>query len=156
MACRLNSLIRIKKLIEQPLKRHFSTTQATTALRVKETVSKEITVIEGEKVDSGWEGKILKTAELKNDACPICRLNVEIKYTDVLILQQFLNDKGGLLPRRATGVCQKSQNELQTAVHKAQRAGLMPQFRPPPKEGRPRKFPVSNFKWKRFPAYYDD
>ncbi|XP_061163853.1 sodium- and chloride-dependent taurine transporter-like isoform X2 [Saccostrea echinata] len=112
--------------------------------------------IEGEKVDSGWEGKILKIDELKNDACPICRLNVEIKYTDVLILQQFLNDKGGLLPRRATGVCQKSQKDLQTAVHKAQRAGLMPQFRPPPKEDRPRKYPVSNFKWKRFPAYYDN
>lgn len=37
--------------------------------------------IEGEKVESPWKGKVLKSDELNNDACPICRLNLDIKYT---------------------------------------------------------------------------
>nr|XP_034303730.1 28S ribosomal protein S18a, mitochondrial [Crassostrea gigas] len=123
--------------------------------QVKETrESKDVIIIEGEKVESPWKGKVLKSDELNNDACPICRLNLDIKYTDVLILRQFMTEKGGMLPRRATGVCKKSQKELQDAIHKAQRAGLMPELRPQPK--RQRMYPVSNFMWKRFPAFYDD
>lgn len=36
-----------------------------------------------------------------------------------------MTEKGGMLPRRATGVCKKSQKELQDAIHKAQRAGML-------------------------------
>lgn len=36
-----------------------------------------------------------------------------------------MTEKGGMLPRRATGVCNKSQKELQDAIHKAQRAGML-------------------------------
>lgn len=46
-------------------------------------------------------------------------------FQDVLILRQFMTEKGGMLPRRATGVCKKSQKELQDAIHKAQRAGML-------------------------------
>ncbi|XP_065931121.1 large ribosomal subunit protein mL66 isoform X2 [Magallana gigas] len=145
----------VRNVLQRSMIRQFSTSQSVFAIKVKETrESKDVIIIEGEKVESPWKGKVLKSDELNNDACPICRLNLDIKYTDVLILRQFMTEKGGMLPRRATGVCKKSQKELQDAIHKAQRAGLMPELRPQPK--RQRMYPVSNFMWKRFPAFYDD
>ncbi|XP_022327140.1 large ribosomal subunit protein mL66-like [Crassostrea virginica] len=145
----------LTNIFQKSLIRQFSTSQSVFAIKVKETkTAKDVTVVEGERVESPWKNNVLKSDELKNEACPICRLNLDIKYTDVLILHQFLTDKGRLLPRRATGVCLKSQRKLQEAIHKAQRAGLMPQLRPASR--RERVFPIANFKWKRFPSYYDD
>lgn len=60
-------------------------------------------------------GMFIKMAELK----------LVMIFQDVLVLRQFMTEKGGMLPRRATGVCKKSQKELQDAIHKAQRAGML-------------------------------
>ena len=45
-------------------------------------------------------------------------------FQDVLILSQFLRDDGCMLPKRATGLCDKAQKNLSRLVWKAQRAGM--------------------------------
>ncbi|XP_072013376.1 large ribosomal subunit protein mL66-like [Amphiura filiformis] len=64
-------------------------------------------------------------------ACPICSRNLKVTYKDVLILSQFINPQGGLLPRRLTGVCKKQQDHLAKCLHQAHITGLIPNHKPP-------------------------
>ncbi|ELT88697.1 hypothetical protein CAPTEDRAFT_28376, partial [Capitella teleta] len=73
---------------------------------------------------------------------------------DVLILSQFLRSDGCLLPRRVTGLCEKAQRRLKTLVHQSQRAGLMPELKPPHPKGKERKMENSQYKWKKYNVYY--
>ncbi|XP_071504366.1 large ribosomal subunit protein mL66-like [Diadema antillarum] len=69
--------------------------------------------------------------ENPHGACPICSRNLRITYKDVLILSQFVDKDGTLLPRSLTGVCSKQQRVLQECVERALEAGLLPDHRPP-------------------------
>ncbi|KAL2082113.1 hypothetical protein ACEWY4_021931 [Coilia grayii] len=69
--------------------------------------------------------------------CPIYRWNLQNKYnyTDVLLLSQFIRSDGGMLPRRVTGLCAPEHYKIAACVRMAQRAGLLPDHRPPLPEG---------------------
>lgn len=69
--------------------------------------------------------------------CPICRWNLKHKYSyeDVLLLCQFIRPRGGMLPRRITGLCQEEHRKIEECVKMAHRAGLFPNHRPQLPEG---------------------
>ncbi|KOC59749.1 28S ribosomal protein S18a, mitochondrial [Habropoda laboriosa] len=88
----------------------------------------------------------------KNGACPICSSGLDIKHTDVLILNQFVRSDGYILPRRITGLCNVQQKRISSLIIMAQSAGLM--LRADPKGGL--LHPLRRRKWKKFNTYFDE
>jgi small subunit ribosomal protein S18 len=60
----------------------------------------------------------------------VCRFCVEkiddINYKDVRLLQQFVAERGKIVPRRLTGVCTPHQRRLSTAIKRARNIALLP------------------------------
>ena len=60
----------------------------------------------------------------------MCRFCVEkidaIDYKDVRLLQQFVAERGKIVPRRLTGVCTPHQRRLTTAIKQARNIALLP------------------------------
>ncbi|XP_046828900.1 39S ribosomal protein S18a, mitochondrial [Vespa crabro] len=90
--------------------------------------------------------------KFKEGACPICSIGLDVKYTDVLILSQFVRSDGCMLPRRITGLCNTQQKRITTMVAMAQKAGLMSNLTP----ARSKKDPTKRYHWKKFNTYYDE
>ncbi|XP_075235686.1 mitochondrial ribosomal protein S18A [Lycorma delicatula] len=130
----------------------------TPVSRVKEiVVNKEgkNTIIEGVILPSPREGYMLKTLHLhehEKEACPICRLNLDVKHTDVLILSQFIRSDGCMLPRRVTGLCRLQQKRVSKMVTMALKAGLMPNRAP----ANSKRDPSNRDKFKKNHRYYDE
>ncbi|XP_065205730.1 large ribosomal subunit protein mL66 [Planococcus citri] len=104
----------------------------TAALGIKEIVEKKEgkrTIVEAVVKESGREPYIVKT-EHDEYACPLCRLNMHINHTDVLILSQFVRSNGLMLPARITGLCRMQQVRMSKLVSMAHIAGLMPTLVP--------------------------
>ena len=59
-----------------------------------------------------------------------CRFTVEkiewVDYKDVLLLKDFINDNGKIIPARITGTKSKYQRQLSTAVKRARFLALLP------------------------------
>ncbi|XP_063079484.1 39S ribosomal protein S18a, mitochondrial [Engraulis encrasicolus] len=102
-------------------------------VKVVEKQEKKTTTLEGVTVD------VLGGPEPPNPSahCPIYRWNLQNKYdyTDVLLLRQFIRSDGGMLPRRVTGLCTPEHYKIAACVRMAQRAGLLPDHKPPLPEG---------------------
>ena len=47
-------------------------------------------------------------------------------YKNIDQLKKFINEKGKILPRRATGACAKHQREITTAVKRARHIAIIP------------------------------
>jgi small subunit ribosomal protein S18 len=59
--------------------------------------------------------------------CKFCVEKLEyIDYKDVKMLQQFIPERGKILPRRISGVCAMHQRKLQTAIKRARLLALLP------------------------------
>ena len=60
----------------------------------------------------------------------VCRFCVEkidsINYKDVRLLQQFVAERGKIVPRRLTGVCTPHQRRLTAAIKQARNIALLP------------------------------
>ncbi|XP_014665612.1 PREDICTED: uncharacterized protein LOC106807695 [Priapulus caudatus] len=119
------------------------------AKQIKRTESGNTTVIEAVPIEVKDRSKQLLSVDDPHGACPLCRLGIEISHTDVLVIRQFLSDEGRLLPRRITGLCQKSQWKMQRTLQQAQRAGLLRTLLP-----RNQKY-IPPGKWKKYNSYYD-
>merc|ERR1712071_18165 len=85
-------------------------------------------------------------------SCYMCKLNLDLKHTDVLILNQFLRSDGCMLPQRITGLCKRQQKRVSTLVTMAQKAGLMSSINPPGSKKNPRL----RYKWKQWNSYWDE
>ncbi|KAK2726678.1 large ribosomal subunit protein mL66-like [Artemia franciscana] len=85
-------------------------------------------------------------------ACPLCRIGIPVMHTDVLIISQFVNSKGGIMPRKVTGLCKRMQKRIDYLVPMAQRAGLLMNLTP----DYSKKDPKRRRGWKRFNTYYDE
>ncbi len=51
---------------------------------------------------------------------------LEIDYKDIDRLQNYVNDRGKILPRRVTGNCSKHQRKLTTEIKRARQVALLP------------------------------
>ncbi len=49
-----------------------------------------------------------------------------IDYKDVDTIQRYVNDRGKILPRRATGNCAKHQRKVTEEIKKARQVALLP------------------------------
>lgn len=100
----------------------------TPVLRIKHIEEKEegnVTVIEGHYLDHNYDKIVVKGPNFDKGCCPLCDLNLPLRYTDVLIIQQFLKPgKGTVLSRRVTGLCAQQQQNIDRLAYQAGKAGL--------------------------------
>jgi len=61
--------------------------------------------------------------------CLMCAGKVELDYKNPEILRKFVNEKGKILSRRATGTCAHHQREVSKTIKRARAIALMPYTR---------------------------
>jgi len=61
-----------------------------------------------------------------NKPCPFCETKKEPDYKDVKALEIGLSPKKRIVSRRYTGVCQKHQRRLTSAIKQARHLALLP------------------------------
>ena len=75
----------------------------------------------------GQQGGKKKFFYRRKRVCKFCVEKIEyIDFKDVKTLQQFIPERGKILPRRISGTCALHQRELQSAIKRARIAALLP------------------------------
>ncbi len=75
----------------------------------------------------GPQGGKKKFFYRRKRVCKFCVEKLEyIDYKDVKMLQQFIPERGKILPRRISGTCALHQRKLQNAIKRARIAALIP------------------------------
>ena len=65
--------------------------------------------------------------KIRKKVCPLCSdKNLVLDYKNAEQLRKFVNDKGKILPRRATGACAKHQRTITLAVKRARHIAVLP------------------------------
>ena len=68
-----------------------------------------------------------KFRKMRKKVCPLCAdKNLVLDYKNADQLKKFVNDKGKILPRRATGACAKHQRDITLAVKRARQIAVLP------------------------------
>ncbi len=63
----------------------------------------------------------------RKKVCKFCVEKIDsIHYRDVRLLQQFVAERGKIVPRRLTGVCTPHQRRLTRAIKQARNIALLP------------------------------
>lgn len=136
--------------------RFFSPSCLRTIREIQITETEKAIVIEGVEQPSGREPYLVQVptpAHGCSDKChPLCKLEFvhEIKYTDVLILHQFMSKTGTIIEREVTGLCARQHKRMEKLIKMAQKAGLMPHEQDiywDRKQERP---------WERLNSYWDE
>jgi small subunit ribosomal protein S18 len=59
--------------------------------------------------------------------CKICAQKIEyLDYKDVKLLQNYIPERGKIIPRRISGVCASHQRQLTLAIKRARHIALIP------------------------------
>src|SRR5512146_2614276 len=75
----------------------------------------------------GPQGGKKKFFYRRKRVCKFCVEKIEyIDYKDVKMLQQFIPERGKILPRRISGTCALHQRKLQIAIKRARTMALIP------------------------------
>ncbi|PAV59034.1 hypothetical protein WR25_10745 [Diploscapter pachys] len=100
--------------------RGIATSSSAMKWKIKEAEEGDTTVVEMEKIE--------EPARPKNAFCALCTCNlpIKVKYSDVLILEQFMRPDGTVLPRQLTGLCRNKQLQIERCVMQAHWSGLFP------------------------------
>ena len=65
--------------------------------------------------------------KVRKKVCVLCSdKNFVLDYKNPEQLRKFINDKGKILPRRATGACAKHQRDITLAVKRARHIAVLP------------------------------
>ena len=65
--------------------------------------------------------------KIRKKVCPLCAdKNLVLDYKNADQLKKFINDKGKILPRRATGACAKHQRYITLTVKRARQIAILP------------------------------
>ncbi len=68
-----------------------------------------------------------KFKKMKKKVCVLCSdKNFVLDYKNADQLKKFINEKGKILPRRATGACAKHQRFITLAVKRARHIAIIP------------------------------
>ena len=68
-----------------------------------------------------------KFRKMRKKVCTICaNKNLVLDFKNADQLKKFINDKGKILPRRATGACAKHQRDITIAVKRARQIAVLP------------------------------
>jgi len=75
----------------------------------------------------GQQGGKKKFFYRRKRVCKFCVEKIEyIDFKDVKTLQQFIPERGKILPRRISGTCALHQRKLQNAIKRARIIALLP------------------------------
>src|SRR3954449_4858000 len=75
----------------------------------------------------GPQGGKKKFFYRRKRVCKFCVEKLEyIDYKDIKTLQQFIPERGKILPRRISGTCALHQRKLQNAIKRARIAAMLP------------------------------
>lgn len=77
--------------------------------------------------NNGDEDYNPKFRKMRKKVCSMCankELVLDFKNYDQM--KKFVNEKGKILPRRATGACAKHQREITQAVKRARHIAILP------------------------------
>ena len=81
----------------------------------------------GRGAGGGQQGGKKKFFYRRKRVCKFCVEKIEyIDFKDVKTLQQFIPERGKILPRRISGTCALHQRKLQSAIKRARIAALLP------------------------------
>lgn len=65
--------------------------------------------------------------KMRKKVCTLCSdKNFVLDYKNPEQLKKFINDKGKILPRRATGACAKHQRDITLAIKRARHIAVLP------------------------------
>ncbi|MBP9042890.1 MAG: 30S ribosomal protein S18 [Spirochaetes bacterium ADurb.Bin218] len=68
-----------------------------------------------------------RNIRFKRKVCRFCHdKNLAIDYKDAKLLEQFITERGKILPRRVTGTCAKHQRAVAKAIKRARILALIP------------------------------
>ena len=68
-----------------------------------------------------------KFRKAKKKVCVLCSdKNIVLDYKNAEQLKKFINEKGKILPRRATGACAKHQRFITLTVKRARHIAIIP------------------------------
>ena len=68
-----------------------------------------------------------KFRKQRRKVCALCSdKNLVLDYKNADQLKKFVNEKGNILPRRATGACAKHQRDITLAVKRARHIAVLP------------------------------
>lgn len=74
--------------------------------------------------DEEFNPKFRKT---RKKVCTMCaNKELVLDYKNYDQMKKFVNEKGKILPRRATGACAKHQREITQAVKRARHIAILP------------------------------
>lgn len=75
-------------------------------------------------IDEDYNPKFRK---VRKKVCTLCSdKNLVLDYKNADQLKKFINEKGKILPRRATGACAKHQRCITQAVKRARHIAILP------------------------------
>ncbi len=68
-----------------------------------------------------------KFRKIRKKVCVLCSdKNFVLDYKNPDQLKKFINEKGKILPRRATGCCAKHQRDITLAVKRSRQIAILP------------------------------
>lgn len=68
-----------------------------------------------------------KFRKMRKKVCALCaNKDMVLDYKNAEQLKKFVNEKGKILPRRATGACAKHQRDITLAVKRARHIAVLP------------------------------
>ena len=68
-----------------------------------------------------------KFRKMRKKVCALCaNKDLVLDYKNADQLKKFVNEKGKILPRRATGACAKHQRDITQAVKRARHIAILP------------------------------
>lgn len=68
-----------------------------------------------------------KFKKMRKKVCVMCaNKDFVLDYKNPEQLKKFINEKGKILPRRATGACAKHQRDITLAVKRARHIAILP------------------------------
>lgn len=62
----------------------------------------------------------------KPKECYFCKNKISANYKELKDLERFISERGKIMGRMYTGICQKHQKQLTTAVKRARYLALLP------------------------------
>ena len=63
----------------------------------------------------------------RRKVCKFCEEKIDVvDYKDVRLMEQFVSERGKILPRRLTGTCAPHQHLLTAAIKRARNIALLP------------------------------
>lgn len=74
--------------------------------------------------DEDYNPKFRRT---RKKVCALCaNKDLVLDYKNADQLRKFINEKGKILPRRATGACAKHQRDITLAIKRARHIAVLP------------------------------